>query len=144
MANGIPALAVMVSQLRYKRGWAFWLESGPTSAMGGCPPPDDEVTGALAPAMVAITWGVPVRLVICVTAEDSTRPGKQASFRHEFGVPEDDSALPWHWWLLSCIHAVERHEMCEAFKIGGVAPFFPEHGPGARLYEIIDRGLAVS
>jgi hypothetical protein len=145
MTNGIPALANMVSQLHYKTGWQFWLEAGHTGTAGGCPPvTPDTVTRALAPAMIAVTFGEPVRLVICVTAEDSMRPGQMASFGHRFDVPPDDSAMPWHWWLLSCIRSVETHEMCEAFAIGEVRPFYPEHGPGARLYEIWEHGLRPS
>ena len=141
VAGGIAHLAAMVAQFKYKTGWRFWLETGATGTLGGCPALPDEVAGVLAPAMIAVTWGEPVRLVICLTTEDSTRPGEQVSVPHRFDVPADDSGVPWHWWLMNCIHSVEVHEMCEAFDIGGVRPFYPEHGPGARLYAIIDRNL---
>jgi hypothetical protein len=133
----------MVAQLRYKRGWQFWLETGVTGTLGGCPRPD-VVGDVLAPAMIAMLSGEPVRLVICLQVEDSTRPGEMAWFPHRFDVPPDDSALPWHWWLLRCIQSVETHEMCEAFAIGDARPFYPGHGPGARLYEIVDHGLGGS
>ena len=140
MARGIPSLAAMVSQFKYKTGWRFWLETGATGTTGGCPPPD-EVSGVLAPAMIAVTFGEPVRLVICLATEDSMQPGKRISVPHRFDVPQEPS-MPWHWWLLSCVQAVETHEMCEAFQVGTERPFYPEHGPGARLYQITDHGLS--
>lgn len=49
--------------------------------------------------------------------------------------------MPWHRWLFDRIRDMERHESMVAFAVGAARPFYPEHGPGAALYAIGDRGL---
>lgn len=145
MIGEYAALAAMVAVLRYKTGWRFRLDYGATSAAntcfsGGGPNPAGSTAGP-----VTAGWGWPVTLVICVRAEDTTEPGRWLNLEHRFAVPEgwDEPSrrMPWHRWLLDCVHRVEVHEMCEAFDVGGQRPFYPEHGPGAALYAITDRGL---
>lgn len=46
----------------------------------------------------------------------------------------------WRRWLLEQVLLVERHEACEFFKIGGVRPYAPHHGPGNDPYVIFERG----
>ena len=135
------ALGALVAVARYKTGWRFRLEHGATSAAGSCwagGMPDGLGATAAFPVMVTLAWaGVPggVR-----PHRGLGRPGRMVLLEHRFLVP-DDPGVPWHRWLLDCIHRVEIHEMCEAFGVGGQRPFYPGHGPDADLYAITDRGL---
>jgi hypothetical protein len=44
----------------------------------------------------------------------------------------------WQRWLLEQILAVERHEACEFFEVGGTKPYAPNHGPGNDPYVIVE------
>jgi hypothetical protein len=143
----IAALSALVAVARYKTGWSFRLEHGWTSAAASCFTVVSTAGGGTAEALSyamtvpeVLAAFEPVRLSVCLLTEDSTRPGEHIMVQHTFAVP-DDPGMPWHRWLLECIHLVEIHEMCEAFAVGGQRPFYPEHGPDAALYEIRDRGL---
>jgi hypothetical protein len=135
-------LAALVRDLRYKRGWSFRLDYGLTSGTWGCN--QAESIGGPVTRSTGLTVSFLddlVTLIICVETEDNLKPGKMIHVEHRFTVPYPTLVIPWHRWLLHCIQQVETHEMCEAFAIGDQRPFFPEHGPGANLYAIRDRGL---
>jgi hypothetical protein len=144
--SGYGELAAMVPLLRYKPGWTFALHYGPTSGAGGCAAISGDLPGAPVSsggtvAVPVMIDGWPVRLLICLDTVNSLDPGQRVRVGHWFSAPWPDAHPPWHAWLLRCIHAVEIHEMCEAFAIGGQRPYFPEHGPGADLYRVTDHGL---
>jgi hypothetical protein len=64
---------------------------------------------------------------------------------HQFPVPPGVAyTMPWDKWVLDCIAAVERHEMCEFFSVNGKRPFYPAHGPDADPYKIRRAGAAVT
>lgn len=54
--------------------------------------------------------------------------------------PAAYNEVSWRRWLLEQVLLVERHEACEFFKIGGVRPYAPHHGPGNDPYVIFERG----
>jgi hypothetical protein len=139
------SLAALIAAVRFRPGWRFRLEYGPTSA-AACTRTELLAGPGLtvaATAATALPAGHPDRLVICLEAED-TATGRPAVFEHRFAVPPDPPGpgCSWHRWVFARIEDVRRHEDMEAFAVGEVRPFYPEHGPDARLYEVIDRGLA--
>ena len=144
MAASRPDLAAMVRELRYKTGWRFLLSDSPTTTAGPCSlmfPDGGQPSYGLSAVMTYPPR--PLSLLICLTVEDTYRPGEMVPIGFWFGVP-DDPGVPWHRWLLDCIQKVETHEMCEAFQVGSHRPFHPAHGWGEPLYEIIDHGLMPS
>lgn len=46
----------------------------------------------------------------------------------------------WRRWLFDQVLRVETHEAMEFFKIDGVRPYAPHHGPGNDPYAIFDKG----
>jgi hypothetical protein len=144
----ITSFPAMVAALRYKPGWSFRLEYGPTSS-AACIEPDPYVppTSGYLAVWPPPSWppgGWPVMLVITVRTNDSGDWSREVVVCHQIAVPVDlleYSHMPVYRWLLDAIREVEVHEMCEAFAIGDQRPFYPEHGPGANLYGIKDRGL---
>jgi hypothetical protein len=133
-------LAAMVSRLAYKPEWRFWLYQGPTFAASTHPFQASNNVINTASTSVQVYWeDEPLFLVISLETEDSTRPGKRIIIEHTFLVPHPSYKGSWKRYLLNCILDVERHESMERFAIGDEKPFFPEHGPNARLYDIIER-----
>jgi len=129
------SLQQVTGRARYKPGWSFTLRSGFTMSTGSC-------TWQEAPFPTSGTTAhtillPPLFLVICARVRDSGS-GNEISLEHLFPVP-DEPAVPWQRWLLDRILDVERHEACEFFALGEERPFYPEHGPDARLYDIIER-----
>lgn len=45
----------------------------------------------------------------------------------------------WRRWVLECIFLVEKHEVMEYFEQDGFKTFYPPHGPGQPLYDIVDK-----
>lgn len=140
----ITSFPAMVAALRYKPGWSFRLKYGPTGS-AACIEPESALAGSTAGGgMIWPPPSWPVMLVITVRTNDSGDWSREVVVCHQIAVPVDlleYSHMPMHRWLLDCIREVEVHEMCEAFAIGDQRPFYPEHGPGANLYGIRDRGL---
>ena len=57
--------------------------------------------------------------------------------RHVFDIPPYDlSVEELERYILDRIMDIDRHEAMEAFKINGVAPFFPDHSDVSKLYSI--------
>jgi hypothetical protein len=131
----VTRLAEVAAAARYRPGWTFRLHAGPTFTTGACRTPD-LVTAAT--TTVAVWAGLPVLLVICAKVDDSST-GDPILLEHPFWVPPAEPACGWVRWLLDRCLDVDRHEACEWFEVGGRPPFYPEHGPGARLYEIVER-----
>jgi hypothetical protein len=135
------ALAALIRDVRYKPGWSFHLRYGATSASGACAQALAG-TGIAVEAGVTYTWPAQVvTLLVCAYVEDSAGGGR-IMVEHPFTVPAE--CADWERWLLGRILDVERHEVMEAFQVGGTRPFYPEHGPGARLYEIIRKPAGLS
>lgn len=142
MGESWGALQDLVGQLGYKPGWSFRLVPG-ASFGSSCVQQEISVPGTGAVTTGNAGYAVlvpPLSLVVCVITEDSGGAG-QISIEHRFAVPPPELVArpPWRRWLLDRILDVERHEACEFFAIGGERPFYPEHGPGARLYDITER-----
>lgn len=86
--------------------------------------------------------GVPFVLSVKYTTPDSNDPGRIIPIQHQFGVPV--SCDNWPRWLLDRLLDCEHHEVMEFYTIGGVRPFYPDHGRGTEtlhqdLYEIRER-----
>jgi hypothetical protein len=144
----LAELGLLVVHLRYRRGWTFRLDVGYTSASSTCASRAilaDSTTGTTAlPAMFEAHESmmyVPVFLVVCLEVEDSTKSEQMIMVEHRFQVPVGVMAKPpWQRWLLDRCLDVDRHEGMELFRFEGGGyehrPFYPEHGPSARLYSI--------
>lgn len=132
---GYPELAAMVSQLQYKPGWKFWLTQGLTSAASAFSTGGPQVSTAS--WGTAVLWQEPVTLIISIRAQDSTGEHGEIMLEHRFWVPGETFMGPWDEWLLHRVLDVERHEAMEYFAIGDRRPFYPAHGPDARLYAIV-------
>lgn len=136
-------LPALVAGLAYRPGWEFRLEYGPTSA-AGCQAA--QVTGGAASTPTAAVsaaspGGTRPGWSSAPTPRTAATPGRRVRIEHPCTVPPDEPLYGWHRWLLDCCLAVDRPEGCGLFRIHRQAPFFPQHGPRARLYDIIDRGL---
>jgi hypothetical protein len=78
-----------------------------------------------------------LRLVITVAGPDSTQPIESIRVAHFFPVPTATYNLKtWRRWVFECCQKVELHELDEWFKIDGVRPFPPLHGPGEDPYTL--------
>lgn len=63
--------------------------------------------------------------------------GAPTGFLHYFPVPPVDyDARAWTRWVFERLLDVERHESCEAFKLGGHRPYAPSHAPGSDPYTV--------
>lgn len=131
-------LCQVVTALRYKDGWEFWLSQGCTSG-SPVPPSQRQATGALTSSSAFPFLLEPVFLHVSVLALDSTDPEgeRTARFVHTFAAPPPELVPEWDRWLLDRIMDVERHEAMEFFTVAGRKPFNPGHGPEGRLYEIV-------
>ena len=77
----------------------------------------------------------PVLLHVMIRTPGSGGSGTVILADHVFLAP--GASGDWERWLLDRILDVERHEAMEFFSISGRRPFYPEHGPQARLYDIV-------
>lgn len=83
-------------------------------------------------------------LTLCITTRgvDSYHPERGETYRVRHYMPVPPAAYnekSWRRWLLEQILLVERHEACEFFKIDGIRPYAPLHGPGNDPYIIFER-----
>lgn len=80
----------------------------------------------------------PLRLHIFVSGPDSQDPGGDVgTIIHVFPVPTATYNLKtWRRWIFECCRRVENHELGEWFKVDGLRPFPPLHGPGEDPYTI--------
>lgn len=109
----------MVDRLRYRR-WAFRLEHL------------DRGQGSQGLTLVITTRGY-----------DSYHPDKGENYRvnHYMPVPPASyNESSWLRWLFNQCLLVETHECGEFFKVDGVRPFAPHHGPGNDPYTMFERG----
>lgn len=106
-------LADVVSRVTYKPGWTFTLTD--IDRGQGC-----EGLTLLIGANVPDSWG-----------------SANIDILHLMPVPAAAyDAETWARWVLEQVFLVERHEAMEFLKLDGVAPFFPEHGPGRDPYAV--------
>lgn len=113
-------LKSLVSRLKYKEGWKFWLSENLDRGQGS-----EGLT-----------------LVIHLTVPDSYHPEEKFNVVHYMIVPAAAyNERSWCRWLLDQILLVERHEACEFFQIDGHRPYAPNHGPGNDPYTIFDQGF---
>jgi len=118
-------LTEMVSQVRYKIGWAFSLENR------------DRGQGS-----------VGLTLCILIDTPDSYHPERRRQVMHYFIVPAAAyDRQSWRRWLFDRVLDVETHEACEFFKLvhaevagaGQVErPYAPNHGSGRDPYVIFE------
>ncbi len=112
------ALESLVKQLKYKKGWTFWLED------------KDRGQGSKG-----------LTLVILLETEDSYNPGSTFRVVHYMIVPAASyNESSWKRWLFEQVLLVERHEAAEYFKIDDHRPYAPHHGPGFDPYQIFEHG----
>jgi hypothetical protein len=113
-------LGGLVSALRYKAGWRFYLADL------------DRGQGSQG-----------LTLVINITGPDSYHPEREISVNHYMLVPPAAyNERSWLWWLFNQILLVEQHEAMEHFRFFEdevpwfVCPYAPLHGPGNDPYLI--------
>jgi hypothetical protein len=115
--SNIEKLRALVSQLKYKDGWRFYLNQiSPSGAY----------------------------LLIDVATQNSLRPGLTINICHHLAIPDIAFAEldegRWERWLLDQIIKVETHEACEFFEINGERPYFPDHSALGNPYRIERKG----
>jgi hypothetical protein len=110
-------LHALVAQTTYKPGWRFSLSTMERS--------DDGCAG--------------LTLTIRTETRDSNPPHGITHVRHLFPVPPATyNRTSWQHWLFEQIRLVESHEAAEFFKVDGVRPYAPLHGPGWDPYLIAE------
>ena len=135
----------VVAELRYL-DWQFRVDAGATSTAGDA---ELSMTQAMSgystspgTGRTIVMTGVPVRLMISLRVPDSNN-GLLVRITHPFGYPGDrvlsGDRPAVERWVFDRIMDVHRHEAMENFRVGEHRPFYPEHGPGARLYEVLAR-----
>jgi hypothetical protein len=107
--NTFDILALVVAKTTCKPGWEFELLL------------EDEA----------------LRLVITVPGFDSYNEKRRLTVRHFFPVPITTyNEKTWRRWIFEMCRRLENHELGEWFKIDGVRPFPPLHGPGEDPYAV--------
>lgn len=120
-AGQADELARLVGELVYKPSWQFSL--GDMERYG------EQFKG---------TKGLTLR--ITAQLPDSCGGADLVPLDHLFEVPTLTwDRRTWMRWLFDRIDEVELHEQMEWFRIGGAAPYFPEHGRGPNPYEIREK-----
>lgn len=113
-------LADLVSNLKYRPGWRFYLEH------------TDRGQGSEGLTLKILSKGY-----------DTYHPEQGENYRvwHYFPIPPAAyDRRSWQRWLLDRLLEVERHEACEFFQVGDKRPYAPHHGPGNDPYIIFDHG----
>jgi hypothetical protein len=111
-------LSGLVSHLKYKDGWVFYLQHL------------DRGQGSKG-----------LTFVIQITVPDSYHPEQKITVLHYMIVPPAAyDKQSWTRWLLDQVLLVEQHEACEFFQFDGYRPYAPHHGPGHNPYTIFDQG----
>lgn len=78
-----------------------------------------------------------VVFMITIYVDDSTSIDTNVRITHCFPVPTATyNEASWRRWLFERCRDVETHELGEWFKIDGVQPFPPLHGPGEDPYTV--------
>lgn len=113
-------LARLVEELEFRPGWTFTLGDV------------DRGQGSEGLTFVVVTLGY-----------NSYHPerGERYSVYHYFPVPPAAyDRRSWRRWLFEQLLLVDRHEAMEFFKVGGVRPYAPHHGPGNDPYIVFEHG----
>lgn len=111
--ESVAILREIVPTIAYKPGWTFELED--VDRGQGC--------GGLT-------------LMIGATVPNSVADGT-VGILHLMPVPPAAyDRETWVRWILDQILLVEKHEAMEFYRVGGEAPFFPEHAPGRDPYAV--------
>lgn len=116
--NTFDILERLVSQTTCKPGWRFAL----------------------------ITEEDALSLIITVSGVDAYDENSSFTVNHHHRVPiATYNEKTWRRWLFEQCIKTETHELAEWFKINGMRPFPPTHGPGEDPYAFHDyRDLADS
>ncbi len=113
-------LAALVERLHYRPGWLFALNDLERDPAG--------THGAAAGGLT---------LVVFADVHDTYNPNLRRPVNHYFPVPAATyNEASWVRWLLDCCLLVEQHEACEWFRLDGLRPFAPTHGPGENPYSV--------
>jgi hypothetical protein len=113
-------LEKLVSQFRYRPGWAFKLAD------------IDRGQGSKGLTVIITTRGY-----------DSYHPDRGDTYRvnHYMIVPAAGyDRRSWENWLFEQCQLVEKHECMEFFVIAGERPKAPAHGPGNDPYLVLTHG----
>ena len=111
-------LEALVGKLTYRPGWRIRLDT------------IDRGQGSAGLTLIITTRGF-----------DSYHPEDAYRVNHYMPVPPAAyNEQSWRRWLFEQILLVERHECCEFFKIDGLRPYAPHHGPGNDPYVVFERG----
>ena len=100
---------ISVDHLSYKPGWKFKL-GGPGGRF----------------------------LCVFATTPDSLSPERQRTTQHMWEIPPLEGRDLIRWVFDRLLDA-ERHEAAEFFRVGGVAPFWPNHQDEGDPYAHVDR-----
>ena len=116
IAPPADTLERLVAGLTYRPGWSFRLENV------------DRGQGSAG-----------LTLEIFVRGPDTNDVNRTISVVHYMIVPAASyNEQSWRRWLFEQILLVERHEAMEFFRIDGVQPFAPNHGPGFDPYQLFE------
>lgn len=116
------ALDELVARLEYRKWWTFRLENL------------DRGQGSIGLTLIIRTHG----------ADSYDSNNEDYRVNHYFPVPPAAyNERSWQRWLLDQVLLVERHECMEFFKIDGVRPYAPHHGPGNDPYTVFERGTDI-
>jgi hypothetical protein len=116
--HAAQALAEVIPTITYKDGWSISLDyiQRPTEHYAG-------------------SEGLTLRIHAIVP--NSVRPGETTYVEHWMHVPPTSWMHDeWVRWILDMILQVETHEALEFYRVNGLAPYFPSHGPGKNPYAI--------
>lgn len=112
----------LIERVTYKPGWSFLLSDITREEKNGA--------GGLT-------------LCIYIAGPDTNNLGQSIRVVHYMPVPPAtylrqswERLLLYQRWLLDQILLVEQHEACEFFRISGVQPYAPNHGPGWDPYQV--------
>jgi hypothetical protein len=109
-------LEVLVAQLSYRPGWRFSLQH------------EDRGQGSEGLTFTVVSLGYDTHHV---------DRGETYRVAHYFPVPPAAyNRQSWARWLLDRLIEVETHECCEYFRVAGLQPFAPNHGPGWDPYGV--------
>lgn len=88
--------------------------------------------------------GGPGRRFVCVFARtpDSLAPACERVTQHMFEIPDIDDPPGFYRWLFDRLLDAERHEAAEFFRVGGAAPFWPNHQDEGSPYAHVERHIA--
>jgi hypothetical protein len=119
-------LAEVVAALDYRPGWTFRLEDVARDTVDAADRTSAELAGGLT-------------FIVRTKGYDSYHPeqGENYAVLHYFIVPAATYNLHnWGRWVFERILDVERHEAMEFFKVNGIRPYAPNHGPGEDPYVV--------